>query len=361
MTLAEIARLRVDHQQLAATKLKTPKELVRWMGAMQAQDYPMAKWAVGIRLPHVTDAMIEAAVDKGDIIRTHVMRPTWHFVSAEDFHWMLALTASRIKSSLKARHRELELSEAVLAKSRKVLERALADGSHLTREELADHFKNARIDTNDQRLYHLLFRAELDGILCSGTSKGIKRTYALLHSRVRRQKHFTKEESLVELAMRYFTSHGPASFLDFAWWSGLSMPDARHAFESVKSKFLSDTIGTEIYLFNGANAVGSRGRNSVFLLPAYDEFLISYRERSASLSMVDNKKAISNNGIFYPVIVVDGQVAGVWKRKITKKSVVVETNFFRSMSKSIRTRIEDQGERFGRFLNMDVEVKHKAP
>lgn len=156
MTLTEISDLRISSQQLSTTKLKTANGIVRWMGAMQAQDYAMAKWAIGIRLQHSTETIIEAAVHKGEIIRTHVMRPTWHFVAAEDVHWMLAITASRIKSSMKARHNELELSEPVLAQSRRVLERALANGENLTREELASEFKNANIKTNENRLYHLL-------------------------------------------------------------------------------------------------------------------------------------------------------------------------------------------------------------
>jgi hypothetical protein len=328
------------------------------MGAMQAQDYAMAKWAVGLRLPHSTATMVEAVVHKGEIIRTHVMRPTWHFVSAEDVHWMLALTASRIKSSMKARHNELELSEAVLAKSRKVLERTLANGENLTREELAREFKNAGIKTDENRLSHLLLCAELDGIVCSGTIKGIKRTYALLQSRVSHKKNFTRDESLAELAKRYFTSHGPATFHDFYWWSGLSISEARCALEFVKSKLLIETVGAEQYWMTDSCADIKHDKNSVYLLPAYDEFLISYKNRTASLSLVDNRKTISNNGIFRPVIVVDGRVAGLWKRTIKNNDVIMETKFFQPPNKTIRTFVEEQAKRFGCFLKKEIVVKH---
>ena len=233
MKLADIAKIRLINQQIAGTKFKSIKDMVGWMGAMQAQDYAMAKWAVGVRLPNLTDQAVENAINNGEIIRTHLLRPTWHLVSADDIYWALELTAPRIMDSLKSRHTELGLSETILTKSNTIMEKALMGGKHLTREELMDELEKAKIPTDDNRLSHLLLWAELNGIVCSGAIKGGKQTHALLEERVSKTKSMTKEEALANLAKKYFTSHGPAALQDFAWWSGLSVGDAKSALEMV--------------------------------------------------------------------------------------------------------------------------------
>jgi hypothetical protein len=170
MIFTDIARIRLASQQIAGTTLGVVKEVVAWMGAMQAQDYAMAKWAVGVRLPGSTDQVIEAAINAGEVIRTHLLRPTWHFVSADDVYWLLELTTPHIKASIKSRHKELELTEAIFAKSNSLIEKALRDGKQLTREQLIAEFAKADIATADNRLSHLMLQAELDGIVCSGAS-----------------------------------------------------------------------------------------------------------------------------------------------------------------------------------------------
>ncbi len=160
MNLTDIAKIRLISQQIAETKFKTVKDIVDWMGAMQAQDYAVAKWAIGVRLPNSTDQVIETAINNGEIIRTHLLRPTWHFVSADAIYWMLELTAPQIKASLKSRHKELELSETIFAKSNTIIEKALRGGKHLTREELMAELGKGKIATDDNRASHLLLRAE---------------------------------------------------------------------------------------------------------------------------------------------------------------------------------------------------------
>jgi len=339
MTLQEISNIRLINQRIVGTEFKTPKEIVSWMGAMQAQDYPMAKLAVGLRLLDITDQQIEAAYNKGEIIRTHLMRPTWHFVAADDIYWMLDLTAGKIKSSLTSRHIELELSPSVLAKSNDIIERALSKGGSLTRDELALKFRNANINVAGNRLSHLLLCAELDGLVCSGPITDKKLSFSLLHDRVPLKKLLTRDESLAELAKRYFKSHGPATFQDFVWWSGLSVTEARKALESVRLNFISDTIGSQTYWFPDSFSEVDNHKPSIHLLPAYDEFLISYKDRSATLSQTDNRKAVSDNGIFRPVIVINGQVSGLWKRTIQKEKAVVEVDFFHSGDMETKDRI----------------------
>ena len=356
MTQQEITRLRMCNQQIEGSDLKTAKELVSWMGAMQAQDYAMAKWAIGQRLPGSTDASVEAAYNRGDILRTHLMRPTWHFVSADDISWMLDLTAPRIKQALKAREKQLELNETIYSKSRDMLERMLSDGLSMTREELIQEFANIHIQTNENRLSHILMWAELDGIICSGPIRKNKLTYSLLADRVPNKKTVTRDEALAMLAMRYFNSHGPATLRDFVWWSGLSVTEARKALEMIKTSFQSETIGTETYWFAGELKNTHPLSPSVHLLPAYDEYLISYTDRSAALATVHNKKTISNNGIFHPVIVVNGQVEGLWKRNTVRDMVKIETSHFQLHDPETRQGIENEAARYGHFLDKRVEL-----
>jgi hypothetical protein len=360
MTLTDISNIRLISQQITTTKFKTVKDIVGWMGAMQAQDYAMVKWAIGTRLPNSTVEIIEKAIDQGEILRTHLLRPTWHFVSADDIYWMLELTAPKIKASLKLRHQGLELTEALIAKSNELIQKALSGGNHLTREELVAIFQKEKIATDENRTSHILMSAELDGIACSGAIKGKKQTYALLSERVPKTKSLTREESLRKIASRYFTSRCPATLKDFVWWSGLSVGDARNALEMVKSNFISEKIGLETYWFTNSFSNPKNDNNSTYLLPAFDEFIITYKDRSASLPSENFKKAVSDNGIFRPIVVLNGQVIGLWKRTIKNDKVIVETNFFQTQNKSIKNLIEKKAIAFGNFLGKKAEVKYNV-
>jgi len=357
MDASNIATLRLQNQQISATNFKTVKELVGWMGAMQAQDFNQAKWAIGARLPNLTEDQIELALNQGEIFRTHLMRPTWHFVSAEDIYWLLELTAKQIKSTTKSRHRDLGLTESELQKSKEVFIKSLEGNRSLTREELGDQLNRAEINTFEQRLPHILMDAEIDGIICSGAISGKKQTYALLSERVPVKKAFSKDEALALLAKKYFTSHGPATLSDFIWWSGLPVADARKALEMNKEILISETIGTDIYWFADSGSLDTSPPDSVYLLPAFDEYLISYKNRSSAITLEDHTKAISNNGIFRPVIVVNGQISGLWKRTTKKDTVLIELDHFRPHSKKEIGLIEKAAESFGYFSGKKTEVK----
>jgi hypothetical protein len=356
MTLKEISNTRLVSQMIAAPELKSVKDIVSWMGVIQAQDYSMAKWAIGVRMSDPSEKRIESSLDKGEILRIHVLRPTWHFISADDIYWMLHLSAQKIKSSLRSRHKELELTESVITKTSGIIEKSLSNGLSLTRDELATEFQNAKIKTDANRLSHLLLRAEMDGIVCSGPKKNNKQTYSLLSERIPHKNDLSRDESLAALAKRYFLSRCPATLEDFVWWSNLSITDARKAIDFVRSYFFPETIGSSKYwLPNSFSAAGS-GTNSVHLLPAFDEFLISYKDRSISLSLVHHKKTVTDNGIFYPPVVLNGQVAGLWKRTIQKNRVIVNMNSFQSFNKSTRSLIDSKIHVFGEFLNKETEV-----
>ena len=360
MDLADIANLRLASQQIAGTTFKAVKDLVGWMGAIQAQDLAMAKWAVGVRLPGSTVQEIEAAVNSGEIIRTHLLRPTWHIVSADDIYWMLALSAPQIRTSLKSRHKDLGLSAAVIAKSNQVIEKALREAQFLPREALSAALEKADIPVGDNRTSHLLLQAELDGIICSGGTIGNKQTYALLEERVPRPKPvLTKDEALATLASKYFASHGPATLPDFVWWSGLSVLDAKHALEMVNSVLASATIASQTYWYADFIPMPANDPGTVHVLPAFDELIISYKDRSASIPPEIHAKAVSENGIFRPVIVVHGKVSGLWKRTIKKDKVVVETELFNQPDKRTKRQIEEAFEPYGRFLEKKIEISHR--
>ncbi len=351
MKLSQLGKMRLAGQQIALHEMKTPQQLVEWMGAMQAQDYNMAKWAVGLRLNNCTEKDVEAALDKGTVLRTHILRPTWHFVSSKDIYWMLDLTAPRLLTSLKSRHHQLGLTEKIFIKSNNIIERALIKERHLTRDELVYHLQAARIDTAQEKKLHLLFRAELNGIICSGPKKGKELTYALLQQRVTQPKKIEREEALAKLALKYFSSHGPATVQDFAWWSGLSLTDARHGVEMQKTKLLCEKIDDDTYWFSSSLNISSTKKSNAFLLPAFDEFLISYKNRQAVIDMEGHSKAVSSNGIFWPIIVINGLVAGKWKRTVEKDKVVIEKEFFTLQPKSNERLLKHAETAFKNFLN----------
>jgi hypothetical protein len=357
MKPSDISRIRLMNQSVATSEFKSPGEVANWMGALQAQDYSMSKWAIGVRLRGSTDRIIGDAINRGEILRTHVLRPTWHLVSPENIRWLLNLTAPVIKSSLTSRHIELELSEALINKCFKIFRQSLKQANHLTREELISVLARHKISVENQRAYHVFVRAELDGIICSGIVKGGKQTYALLDERVPLKKDLAKNEALKKLALIYFTSHGPATLQDFKWWSGLPAADARNAFEIVKPEMASEKTASELYLFPDVHNFPVNDNRTALLLPAFDEFLISYKDRSHSLALAHFKKAVSENGIFRPVIVLDGQIIGLWKRTIKKEKVIIETELFKPCNKTTWTKIEKGAEKFALFIEKKPEIK----
>lgn len=358
--MAQLTAARLRNQQIGDSKFSSAVELVRWMGAMQAQDFPMSKWAVGARLPGATEQNIEAAIDSGEILRTHLLRPTWHLVAAADIRWMLRLTAPHIRASMRSRQKQLEITDAVLTQTYTILDDLMSGGRHATREEIVTELVKAKIGTADNRVAHLLMCAELDERICSGAAKGNKPTYALLRDRAPETPLLSREDALHTLAARYFNSHGPATVQDFTWWSGLPVGDARKALEMIRPGLLSETDGANTYWF--ADTPGytdshpTHDPKGVFLLPAFDEYLISYKDRSAALPLQHTPKAISINGIFWPVIVVDGRVEGLWKRAVKKDTVTISPDFFHPPGAAVKKSVQEAAESFGRFLQKKTVV-----
>ena len=358
MNLEYISSLRVTNQRISDSNLKTAKEVADCLIALQAQDYSMSKWALGIRIRNSTQKCINNEIDSGDIIRTHLLRPNWHFVSSNDVYWLLELSAPQIKAALKYRDKQLGLSETVFRKCNSAIEKTLKNSNHLTRDELIAELIKSKLILNNNQASHIFIRAEAEGIICSGKQKEGKPTYAILEEWVpERNRKVNRDEALKELGQRYFISRGPATIQDFTWWSGLSSRDAKLALEYNKPHLISETIEDQTYWFVNSSIEPNSMQDETFLLPSYDEFIIGYRDRKASLSKVDQKKTISDNGIFYPTILLNGQIIGTWTCNNKKDTVVISTKLFKTDFKNQVKLLKKSVTDYSRFINKKIELE----
>jgi hypothetical protein len=351
--LKEILSFRLLAQQLSEPCFLNPGDLVSWMGAMQAQDYPMVKWAIGIRSKGFSEASVNEAFDKGEILRTHLLRPTWHIVTAEDISWMIDLSAPRLKSSLNGRHKELGINTSILNKCFRIIEGELSGGNHKTREELMVRLGKDRIDSSENRSSHIMMLAELEKLVCSGKNMNGKPTYALLRERVNVSSPLSKENALKQLALTYFSSHGPATIRDFSWWSGLSAREATNGIEMTINGLISETIGNETYWMRPSEKKITEPQNRLILLPAYDEFVIAYKDRTQIIDLKLQSQAISSNGIFWPVILLDGKAIGTWKRTVKNGKVIIESKFFNKPNKKTLDLFDQASHLYAKFLGKE--------
>ncbi len=350
MTLNEICNYRINGQKIENSDIESVSDLVLWMGAIQAQDFDMANWAVGLRTKSATGTTIKDAYNKGEIIRTHILRPTWHFVTAKDIYWMLKLTAHQILKTTKTRNKQLELTADIFNVSNKIIEKTLSCSNYVTRQTIETELNKAGIITNENRLSHIMLQAELECLVCSGPIlENNKLSYSLFDERVVIKDVVTRDESLAKLAMNYFRSHGPATMKDFSWWSGLTLTDSKKAIDSIQSKLNSFKLDSDYYYFID-NQTSINKQAIVHLLPAYDEFLISYANRNAALQHIHTKNTISSNGIFYPVILVNGKVVGIWKRNKVKGEIKIETNYFEEPDNKTKDLIKLKIDEYLNFL-----------
>ena len=353
----DISRLRLHNQRLSSTAFTNPADAVGWLGAVQSQDYAGAKWALGQRIQNATDASIEQAFNEGTILRTHVMRPTWHFVRPEDIRWMLELTAPRINALCETYYRKLELDAVTFKRSNAILTKNLRGGKQLTRTELTDLLQKNDIRTADRlRFTYLLVRAELDGIICSGARRGKQFTYALLDERAPQTRTLERNAALAELASRYFFSHGPATIRDFAWWSGLTVADASRGLDSIKTRLISEVENGQTYWFADLTAVKAPSPTG-HLLPDYDEYTVGYTDRSAIFDSSNTTKLDSRGSeLAQYMIVIDGLIAGTWKRTIKKSEAAIELVRFRDLTRAEEQAIADAAGHYGKFLGLQIRL-----
>jgi Winged helix DNA-binding domain len=354
-----VAYARLHNQRLSSSPFTKPADVVSWLGAVQAQEYPGARWALALRMRRATDSGIERAFAAGEILRTHVLRPTWHFVAPADIRWMLALTAPRVRVATATYDRRLGIDAAVIQRSNKAIARALKGGRQLTRQELKAALQKAGVAADGtQRLAHLVMHAELDAVVCSGALRGKQFTYALLDERAPGGRILTRDEALAELTRRYFTSHGPAQLQDFVWWSGLTTRDARAGLDMAGRHLADDVIDGKRYWFSSSMRAVARPPRAAYLLPPYDEYLIAYKDRSASLDL-GLWKPIAARDPFSSTIVVDGQVAGGWRAVARNGKVTATLDLPARLKKADERLIGDAVRRFAAFLNSAVDVAYR--
>lgn len=339
----------MSSQGITGPKPPKASEALSRMAAVQAQDFEMAKWALGLRTAEPRRSRVEVAIDSGEILRIHLLRPTWHLVAREDVRWILALSAPRIKAGLASRHRQLSITASVLAKSLEIMGRALAERGELSRREVIDALGQGGIATNESRASHLFLFAELEALICSGGNAGRETRYALFDARVPRSAAMGRDEALARLARCYFGSRGPAALEDFAWWSGLTVGDARQALDSIAAELGEAEIEGRSYRFSEAAAASPEPGPSLHLLPAFDEYLISYADRSAAITDANHAKAVSSNGLFWPTIVVNGEVAGTWSLASRGGKREVASELFGKLGRPALAELKSQAGAFLRF------------
>jgi hypothetical protein len=296
----------------------------------------------------------------GTILRTHVLRPTWHFVTPADIRWLLELTAPRINAMNAYYYRQLELDEAVFARSNAVIARALESGNQLTKAEIEAVLQQAGILGSSLRIGHIIVRAELDAIICSGGRRGKQFTYSLLDERAPNARRLGRDEALAELTRRYFSSRSPASAQDFSWWSGLTLTDARAGIDMVKSGLTPELIDGVEYYFSDSTPPPAADP-VIHLLPAYDEYIVAYADRGAVYEDQPAENLDSRaNVLFNYTILLNGMVAGTWKRAIKKQKVFIIPTFFTNLTSAEHEAFAAAAECYGQFLGLAVELPTRS-
>ena len=355
---SDIGRQRVRNSRLVGSSFKSPAEVVRWHLAMQSQDYGPAGWSIAQRASGLKTSDIDAALAEGSIIRTHVMRPTWHFVAAEDLRWLMALTGPRVQKQVAGRYRELGLDAKTRARCEKIIAGALEGGNHLTRAELGEALEKKKIDTEGQRLPHILSHCELETMICSGALKGKKHSYALVDERVPDARRFDRDEALIELVRRYLESHGPATVHDLRWWSGLTVSDIKKALEALGADVESRTVdGITLWSCPAETPSSPRGP-VVHLLQTYDEVIVGYTE---SRFFSDPREEVAraawrDRSVPTGLALLNGSVFGHWKRTMGKRSVAVEVLTYNEPAAAQHKALARAAKELGDFLGMPAEL-----
>ena len=357
---AHIALRRLANQHLCSNPLPSAVDVVRALGAVQAQDYGSAKWGLARRTSGLTDDDVEQAFTSGAILRTHVLRPTWHFVLPSDVRWMLELTAPRVRASMSYNNRALALDRATFRRANAALERALRDGSQMTRSELARVLTRARVRApTGQHVGHLLLGAELDCVIISGGRRGKQLTYALFDARAPHAPARDRDDALRELSHRYFRTRAPATLHDFAWWSGLTVTDAKRAVEINGPTLAREVIGEREYWRDAALEDSRACSPQAHLLPNYDELFVGFRDRDAFAERLRRQNPRARvDALLGHMLFIDGQIVGGWRRTLAKH-VDVEVRLPAALTPAEEELVAREVERFGAFLGAPARVRYR--
>ncbi len=308
------ATIRLLNQQLVAPQFSDPAELVGYMGAMQAQEYRMMRWAVAMRTQKPSAKAFKQAFDNGRIIRLHLMRGTWQLVAAEDYWMMIDLCANKAIAVTKGwmSSNKISIPDEELTKVRDILAQTAADLGSATKEDFVSALAEKDIRMDDHRLSYHIRMAEMSGTLCSGNLLPMKATYALTANKVKTKEKTDRDEALMLFTRKYFQSRQPATLEDFLWWSGLNISDCRKGIALLGNSIRVERWrGRDFYLTETCRIRGFR-KGKFLLIPPYDEYLISYKSRDIVLPPEHKHHAHNNSGIFQPVIAYGGTICGNW-------------------------------------------------
>jgi hypothetical protein len=351
LDLERVRRLRLAHQQLAAPRLGDPAAVVSRMLAMQGQEYPMARWAVALRTRgSVTDDVVEAACDEGRILRLHALRPTWHFVAAEDIRLVLQVTAPRVHQANAFMYRSLDLDRPRLDRFTERVAGMLAGGNYLTRNEVRDRLPAGWAEEKGFQMAYLLMYAELEGVIVSGPRSGKQPTYALLDEWAAPTPELSDDEALVQFVRRYLETRAPATVPDLTTWSGLTVAQVKRALAALGDDVTTLEGDGRAYLLLTDTEEPATGLRS-FLMPDYDEYGMAYKDRSA-LAHPDHGYWSRPWNRF---VVIDGVIAGAWQRSLSPTAVTVEVAMFDVPWDD--PRVVGAAEDYAAFLRRDLDLR----
>jgi hypothetical protein len=357
MDTHEIARRRLYNQRLWGAPCDSPEHVVGWLSAMQSQEFAYAKWSVAQRTHGATNAAMDQALADGTILRTHVLRPTWHFVLPADVRWLLDLTAPRVNALSGYYYRQLGLDDAVFTKTNALFSKTLKGGRQLTRTEFAGILRRSGIAASGQRLGYILMRAELDAVIISGALRGKQQTYASFDERVPRAKVVRRDDALAELTRRYFVSRGPATLKDYLTWSSLTAAEGRIGLEMAQPHLEHEVVGGRTYWFAPSSPRAKRASPVVDLIQGYDEYVMSYRESKDVLQLPGRASTVlSGEPIYTHAILLDGHVAGHWKRVLSKSLVSIQTQLYRPLISAEVRALQAAVHRYGRFMGQPASL-----
>jgi hypothetical protein len=356
--LREVARLRLRNQRVSGAKLRSAEDVVGWLGCVQSQEYPVAKWTLGLRADGLHDADVDAALLDGRILRTHILRPTWHFVLPADLRWMQMLSGPRVLRIIRSAGEVPMPPEAVIQRSFDVIRSELAGGGRITRRALGALLVERGCVESARESIPIVMRAEYDLVLCSGGLDGKNQTYALVDERapVEPSWTFDRDWALGELVRRYFTSHGPATIPDFTWWSGTTVADTKRGIDIATGLEKLEVDGTQ-YWWSGDLGNADDPSPTIHLMQGYDEYIVAYRSPRDPINVSHLIPATAlSRPPFLHAIVLDSQGVGWWRRVSAKSGFEIETRLARPLNRAEKAALSNAVERYTDFVAQPVKL-----
>ena len=362
MAVAEIGLRRLASQRIAGARCEHPADVVRWLGAVQAQDYHQALWAVGSRTRAGTRVRVERAIAERQIVRTWLMRGTIHFAPPEDVRWLLALVGPRLAVAAERRREQIGLARADISRAADVVSTALAGDRRLSRPEMMQLLEGNGIATTGGHGYHILWRLARDGLICIGPTEARQQTFALLDDWAPREdsRELSRDGSLAVLAGRFAASRGPVTAHDLARWAGITVSDARAGLAAAGGLVCDTTAGGEHWAAaeQAGRAPTGAERRRTYLLAGFDEFLLGYRDRDAILDPGHADRVVPGaNGVFRPMIVTGGRIVGTWSRSATPRSLSIDLQPFAAPARALVTQVTSEADRYRTFLGLPSSVE----